>query len=310
MAELITPEKLKPISQKMMDAGMTEHQVNAEFSFACQIISQSKQLMECDLQSVMKALVNLANVKLTLNPVSREAYLQAKWNNRDKGYYCVVEPSYIGLQKLLLQQGQVKNLITNWVHENDKFDIDLGDDHKPVTHKIALKDRGVKYGVYCMATLADGRKMVEWVPIDEIYLIRDRAESWKAFEDKKISNCPWNSDFGEMGRKTVIKRFYKYLPKGDNRAVEEAIAIDNEDYGAEMWQLQLIENLLRSAHIDEKTQSAIDREIANISRQRAADLITFLKDNQVKNDVRHNGGTMGMKDLGKAVADAVDNDRT
>lgn len=309
MAEIVTPEKLKPIAQKMMDAGMTENQVNAEFSFACQIISQSKQLLECDLYSVMKALVNLANIRLTLNPVAREAYLQAKWS-QTAGNYCVVEPSYMGLQKLLLQQGEVKNLVTNWVHENDKFDIDLGDDHKPVTHKIALKDRGSKYGVYCMATLKDGRKVVEWVPIQEIELIRDRSDSYKAFIAGKIKSCPWDSDFGEMGRKTAIKRSYKYLPKGDNRAVEEAIAIDNEDYGAEMWQITMIEQLLHTAHVDEKTQAAIDRELGNISRARAFDLIKFLKENQVPSDPRHNGGAGSVTDLKNAVQSAVDRDRT
>ncbi len=43
--------------------------------------------------------------------------------------------------------------------------------------------------------------------IDEIFDIRGRSEAFKR------GNGPWKTDEGEMIRKTVVMRAYKYWPK-------------------------------------------------------------------------------------------------
>jgi recombinational DNA repair protein RecT len=91
--------------------------------------------------------------------------------------------------------------------------------------------------------------------LDEIHQIRDRSETYKAFKANKIKSCTWASDFGEMARKTVIKRIYKYLPRSEKAAVlDRAIDLDNSDYKISDAQVEYIENLLRCSTLDERNK--------------------------------------------------------
>ena len=65
--------------------------------------------------------------------------------------------------------------------------------------------------------------------LTDIYEIRNRSASWKAFvKDKK--STPWKTDEGEMIKKTVIKQAYKYWPKTSPQ-LENAIHYLNTDAG-------------------------------------------------------------------------------
>lgn len=308
MQNKISKESLSPALSKMIDVGMSEQNARAELSFALQLVHQDKNLIKCSVLSVVKALVNLANFGLSLSPAAKECYLTAKYNRQVGALEAKLEPSYIGLAKLLINSGGVKSILVQWAFANDKIKIDLADDQKPVTHEpLMFGVRGDKVGVYAVATLKDNRKQCEFMSVEEIQGIRDRADSYKAYVAGKIKTCPWHSDFGEMGRKTVLKRFYKYLPKGDNsKKIEEAIKLDNEDYGAEFWQLHKIEQLLTSANLEERTLRMIESELSDMSRDRAFELINFLKENQVPNNVRYNGGATNMTGVGEAVKEAVE----
>lgn len=309
MDNQLTTKFFQPIERRMEDAGFNPDQVKREISFAIQSINKSAQLQKCSGESVLQAVLNIANVGLTLNPAAKEAYLIPRWNGITQSNEACLDPSYIGLVKLLTDTGSVKSMVCQLVYEGDTFEIDLANNISPVIHKPELSSgkRGSMKGVYALATLSDGTRQVEWMDKDEVEQIRGRSETYKAFVANKIKSCTWASDFGEMARKTVIKRIYKYLPRSEKAAVlDRAIELDNVDYMASDKQIELIENLLRSSTMDERQQSWLEMELPTMGAKRASEVIEMLKNNQPNERTRvRNGETLSAAETNNAVSHAV-----
>lgn len=236
MNNQLTTQTFEPAINRMAELGMDVVQIKKEISFAIQHFNKNPKLLDTLPESRLAAVVNIANIGLTLNPVAKEAYLIPRWNKVMKGMECVLEPGYVGLVKLLTDAGSVVSVATNVVYENDLFKLDLADNQKPVTHEPELvkAKRGKIIGCYSLATLPDRSKQVEWVDVDELFKIRGRSETYSAYKDGKISTCTWVTDESEMMRKTVVKRIYKYLPRTDRmNKVDEAIGLDNTSYNTE-----------------------------------------------------------------------------
>ena len=229
--EFYNPIKPMWVSQ----SGLDESVFQKEVSFAIQHAIKNPFLQKCDPNSVLRAVMNIAQVGLTLNPVSKYAYLIPRYNGSSKQMECVLEPSYIGLSKLLTDSGSVKSIECHLIHEGDFIKVDMASDQKILSHVpyfLNGKDKGGILGVYSNATLADGSKHVEIMSFVELHEIRDRSESYKAFVAKKIPACTWTTDEGEMCRKTIIKRHSKYLPKSEQTTkFDQAVDLDNQVNG-------------------------------------------------------------------------------
>jgi phage RecT family recombinase len=233
MSDQLFPEsKFQSIEQSMRDAGFSPERVKQELSFALQIINKSQQLLKCSGESILTAVTNISLIGLSLNPAAKEAYLIPRWSKVLNEMEAVLEPGYVGLVKLLTDAGSVTAMNCQLVKENDAFKIDLADNKTPVTHSIDPKiKRGNIIGVYALGTLINGDRQVEYMALEEVEEIRGRSETYKAFMADKIKACTWVSDFGEMARKTAIKRIYKFLPRTEQmERVDKAIQLDNGDY--------------------------------------------------------------------------------
>lgn len=278
-----TPAWFESIAPKMEEAGFKPEDVRREISFAVQHINKNIQLQKCTPISILTAVMNVSNIRLSLNPASKECYLIPRWNNQMKCMEAALEPSYVGLVKLLTDSGSVNSMVCQIVYTNDNFKIDLADNIKPVIHEIDPKQaRGDKLGVYALATLPDGKRQVEWMVLSEIFDIRDRSDSYQAYMVKKIQSCTWVSDEGEMSRKTVIKRIYKYLPRTERmQSIDKAIQLDNTDYTASDDQIDYILSLLQTSSFDQRQRDFIEQETTVMSPQRASEVIQNLKDNQL-----------------------------
>lgn len=285
-----TPATFEAIEIKMQEAGFKPEQVKREISFAVQHINKSLQLQKCTPLSLLTAVMNVSNIDLSLNPASKECYLIPRYNGVTKQMEAALEPSYVGLVKLLTDTGSVTSMVCQLVYSNDIFKIDLADNRNPVKHEIdPTKKRGDKLGCYALATLPDGTRQVEWMTMEEIYAIRDRSETYKAYKEGKIKSCTWISDDGEMSRKTVIKRIYKYLPRTERMAtIDNAIQLDNSDYMASDDQIDYIHSLLQTSSLDQRQRDAIEMETTVMNPQRASDVIQNLKENQL-DPVQHRG---------------------
>ncbi|MCB0490542.1 MAG: recombinase RecT [Cyclobacteriaceae bacterium] len=199
----------------------------SEYAFAVQHLKANDYLLkiaEASPDSLLSAMSNVAAVGLSLNPAAKEAYLVPR-----KGKICF-DPSYMGLIKLATDSGSILWVQADIVYANDSF-IDNGIGEKPIHQKDPFsKDRGEFVGCYCTAKTKDGDYLTTTMSADEVRDIMNRSESVK-----KGSFSPWNSDFFEMAKKTVLKRAWKLWPRSNHHEHEYrlATAIDishqNED---------------------------------------------------------------------------------
>jgi recombination protein RecT len=180
-----------------------------EAEFAIQILQQNDYalgLATKNRQSVINAVTNVAAIGISLNPAKKQAYLVPR-----DGKICL-DISYMGLIDLATATGSIKWAKAAIVHVNDRFTLNGYD--KPPEHQFNPfgGDRGDPVGAYVVVKTADGDYLTEAMSVAEINDIRDRSSAWKAWIEKK-KKCPWVTDWGEMAKKTVIKRAHKTWPK-------------------------------------------------------------------------------------------------
>lgn len=276
-----------------------------EVSFALQHLQKNPSLKKCDPNSLLSAVLNVAQVGLTLNPVLAEAYLVPRWTKN--GHVVVLEPSYQGLSKLVTDTGSVKNISCYVVFKDDNFKVTLGT-RVGIDHEPTFKSKEITH-VYAVAELPDGTKTVEVMTIADCHDIREKSESYKAYKAEKVKTCVWIEWEQEMCRKACIKRLVKYLPKTERwEQVREVIALDNEDYDIDPSgkQAMYIGVLLENSILTSDEQVAIEKEmIDGMSAEHASKLIEKLKDSQL-DPIRDKGGVGGEKEFVKSVKKRVD----
>lgn len=295
MANELTVATFEPIKTRFTEI-FDEVTFRKECSFAMQHLSKNSYLAIATQKSILESVLNIAQIGLTLNPAMKLAYLVPRRVNNE--VVCCLEPSYQGICKLVTDTGSVKNIYSQLVYENDIFEQILGTENT-IVHKPKLGNRGAIVGIYAVAILADNRKQVEVMDKPSIDEIRDYSESYKSFKAGKAKSCIWEDNYEEMARKTVIKRLCKYLPKTNNwERISTAIELDNQDYKVDYWQLDKIEQLLRTSSMDEEKKEFISRNLNTYNKEQANQVIAQLEMSQVNPILAgHNYNQSDIKEL-------------
>lgn len=285
----LTVKDLDPIKQRFTEL-VDERTFTREASFALQAMAANTYLAKSTKASLQMAVLNVAQIGLSLNPALKLAYLVPRRAKRGDDWVVEAQlmPSYQGLTKLMTDAGTVRNVSAHLIWEGDEVDIDMASTEKVKYHRpyvITGKPKGDLRGVYSLATLADGSMQVETMSRDEVYAIRERSESWKNRKDGMPTI--WTTDEGEMFRKTVIRRHFKYLPKsGNSERVAEAMKIDEAEYECSAAQMARIETLIDSAELKQDVKDRLYNEIPTLSYRSANECIQFLMDNQPSDPLR------------------------
>ena len=276
-------KSLEDARAQMLSMGFTPERFEKEALNAIKIWEEPKNayLRQCTTRSVVMALVDLAKTSLTLNPISKEAFLIPRKDTKTNQVLCHLEPSYTGLTKLLTDAGSVTSINTQLVYENDDFEINLAAD-QPVRHIPRVREkRGEIIGAYAIAKLATGEKQVEWMDVEEIKKIRETSESYKAYMKDKRKKSIWVDHFGEMCRKTVVKRIYKYLPRTDRmQYVDAAMDLTNKDWEASSSQVSFAESLINSSTLIESRKEQLYKELSTCDATGIELMIDYLQDHQ------------------------------
>lgn len=286
----ISPKLFEPIREKFVQLSDAET-LQREVSFACQILAKNDYLAKSAPHTIQAAVLNVANIGLSLNPVLKYAYLVPRYSNASRSVECYLEPSFQGLAKLWTDTGCGKSIVPQLIWEGDEVEVDLASAEKVKKHVpfvLTGKDQGKVVAVYSIATLQDGSRECEIMSAKQVYEIRDRSESYKKFKEGKLQSCIWVTDEGEMFRKTVIRRHFKNLPKSHAfEQVAKAVKLDEEDYGLEDWQWNKIDRLVHTAHIPEDRRSEIMNGMEKYSKADAAMCIEYLEMNQPPDMMKH-----------------------
>lgn len=209
-------------SQKGTLAAVLPKHVSADrmLKIALGAMRTTPKLMNCTLESLLGGVVQCSQLGLEPNTPLGHAYL-IPFDNRKKGITEVqIVLGYKGLIDLSRRSGQVVSIAAHEVCENDKFDYAYGLDER-LDHRPAMDDRGRVIAFYAVAKLKDGGHAFEVMSRAQVEKIRDESQNYKFAKDK--AGSVWGQHFVEMGRKTVLRRLFKYLPVSIEMATAAAL---------------------------------------------------------------------------------------
>ena len=180
-----------------------QHLADRIVKIAITSAAKTPKILECTKESVLLSIMQAAELGLEPGGALGEGYLVPY---SVKGVQtCQFIPGYRGLISLARRSGQIISIEAHLVREGDEFDFELGLEPRLV-HKpwMGEGDQGKIRAVYAVAKLVGGGIQYDVMVKSEIDAIRKRSKSGEF--------GPWVSDYGEMARKTVIRRLFKYLP--------------------------------------------------------------------------------------------------
>jgi len=205
-------------------------------------VQSDPDLLKADRQSLLLACMKAAQDGLL--PDKREAALVifstrvkqgTQWVSIKQVQYM---PMVYGLRKKILQSGEISSIETNVVYkrefEEGAFIYEAGTEavlrHRPMldlTDEESADDQII--AAYSVAVMKDGTKSFEVMRRSEINKVRQVSQTGALGKTKYNSSepvppkGPWVDWFGEMARKTVMRRHAKTLPmSGDLIDVEGA----------------------------------------------------------------------------------------
>lgn len=167
-------------------------------------ISSTPQLAETTPQSFLGAMMTAAQLGMEPNTPLGQAYLLPY---RNKGVLeCQFQLGYKGLIDLAYRSGEVTIIQAHEVCENDDFTYSFGLD--PQLHHVPAKShRGEVICYYAMFRTKDGGFGFEVMSREDV---EKHAKRYSKSYNSGFS--PWNTNFDEMAKKTVLKKALKYAP--------------------------------------------------------------------------------------------------
>lgn len=213
-------DKAHPTILRYVGGDVLTAQRLAAVAFAC--ASRTPRLLECTAGSIVRSVIQGAELGLEAGSSLGDAYLVPYRNKTSGQYEAQFQPGYRGLARLAIEEGLAVKIDCVPVFSADSFEWD--DRHLPPKPKhkpapLGTKDRGELVGCYCVVTLPGKDQKWDVMTKAEIDHIRAKSKSKDA--------GPWVSDYVEMAKKTVWKRTSKML--GIRPGTRMAKALETDD---------------------------------------------------------------------------------
>lgn len=165
-------------------------------------LSTNAKLAQTTPKSFLGAMMTAAQLGLEPNTPLGQAYLIPF---RNHGVLeCQFQLGYKGLIDLAYRSGDVSTIQAHTVYAKDNFEYELGLEPK-LKHIPAKTDRGDPVAFYAVFRTKDGGYGFEVMSVEDV---RNHAERFS----KSYGDGPWQTNFEEMAKKTVLKKALKYAP--------------------------------------------------------------------------------------------------
>lgn len=169
------------------------------------------KLAECSLPSFYNSIMKSARSGILPDGVN--GYLIPY------GCECTLQFSYRGLCDMAIREGIATRFKSDIVYSNDEFVWENGELVKHIPAGWEESERGNIVGCWVGACLPNGEWVYERMSLSQIEDVRKCSQN---------PNGVWAKWWGEMARKSVLKRLFKTMR--NTPALAEAIKIDNENY--------------------------------------------------------------------------------
>lgn len=165
---------------------------------ALSAVSNNPKLAACTPDSFLGAMMTAAQLGLEPNTPLGQAYLIPY------GGKCQFQIGYMGLLDLAWRSGEIADIQAEVVYQHDLWEYELGLNPK-LRHVPADGERGDPVRYYAVIRTKDGGS------ISAVMSVADIRAHAKKFS-QSFGNGPWQTNFDEMAKKTVLKRALKYAP--------------------------------------------------------------------------------------------------
>lgn len=223
-------------------------------------LSTNPKLAETTPQSFLGAMMTAAQLGVEPNTPLGQAYLIPYWNGKEKRLECQFQLGYKGLIDLAYRSGEVSVIQAQVVYENDEFTYSFGLEPQ-LKHVPAMSARGNPTHVYAVFRTKDGGYGFEVMSMEDV---RAHAQRYS----KAYNSGPWQTNFEEMAKKTVLKRVLKYAPlKSDFvRGVAQDETIKTE-ISEDMYSVPGVVIDMETPEVDESTGEVIEGAAAPLSTE-------------------------------------------
>ena len=195
-------------------------------------LSSNPKLAQCTPNSFLASMMTAAQLGVEPNTPLGQAYLIPYRNHGTME--CQFQIGYKGLIDLAYRSGEVTLVQAHEVCENDDFTYSFG--LNPDLHHIpATGDRGEVTHYYAVWKGKNGGFGFE-------VMSREDVEKHGKRFSKSYNNGPWQTNFDEMAKKTVLKKALKYAPmKTDFVTAVVSDETIKHDISPEMWSVESVQ---------------------------------------------------------------------
>lgn len=185
---------------------------------AYQALVEKPDVGRCEPASIVNAIIGAASLGLQIGGELGQASL-VPFKNRAK---LMVE--WRGYMAFANKTGKVKNWFVSLVYENEKFEIQGGNNQQIIHHPLIGKGKGELIAAYAMCRI-HGDDRDKFVVIDQMEA--DRIKSHSAANRK--ADSPWNTqDVGRMWLKTAVKQLCRTYLISLTPDMAQIISVDDQ----------------------------------------------------------------------------------
>jgi recombination protein RecT len=237
---------------------------------------KNPKLLECDATSFLGAVIQASQLGLEPGGARGHCYLIPFKNNKRGIFEVQFMIGYQGMLDLVRRSGNITHVVARSVYDCDDFSFQYGLSEKLDHTPKPRNEKSKLVYFYAIGFLKDSpRAIFDVMSISEVLEIMQGSKS--------KDDGPWKTDFEAMGKKTVIRRLFKYLPASVE--MQTAMRLDE----------------LVDANVTQNNSSVIDvpSSVADEPPKAGASALNSLVDSKAapKSDFETFGQTQGEPDV-------------